>query len=307
MNVIIYRRGKIRPLSFRLPLYLTIPVGLLLTVGLLGNLFWLQGGMVRVQHIPPENAEELQLLLTEQRSEIDAMRKRMNSESQTVGKRLASLQARFMRVEALGQRLTEATGLIDGEFSFGEPAAVGGPALEEDEFDFEIGFDYASELDDLANRLSSHEIELNVLEGLVSNRKFNDELQPRSRPITWGWLSSPFGKRVDPITGKPAWHNGVDFAGDKGSSVVAVAGGVVTFAGERSGYGLMVEVNHGDGYVTRYAHHEKVLVKKGDVVKKGGRLALMGSTGRSTGPHVHFEVLKNGRHQNPTAFLGRSS
>ena len=116
-------------------------------------------------------------------------------------------------------------------------------------------------------------------------------------------MSSPFGKRVDPISGKNAWHSGVDFAGRDGSDVIAVASGVVTFAGERSGYGKMVEISHANGYLTRYAHHKGLLVESGDVVKKGEVIGVMGSSGRSTGPHVHFEVLKHGRPVDPARYV----
>ena len=120
-------------------------------------------------------------------------------------------------------------------------------------------------------------------------------------------MSSAFGRRVDPFSGKIGWHAGVDFAGRENSDVIAVASGVVVYAGKRSGFGQLIEINHGDGYVTRYAHHKESLVGIGDVVKKGQQIAIMGSTGRSTGPHVHFEVLKNGRHQDPAKFVRRRS
>jgi len=116
-------------------------------------------------------------------------------------------------------------------------------------------------------------------------------------------MSSPYGERVDPISGQKAWHKGMDFAGKAGSDVIAVASGVVTYAGKRYGYGLMVEITHSDGYVTRYGHHQEVVVKVGDVVKSKQTIAKMGSSGRSTGPHVHFEVLKNGRRVDPAKYV----
>jgi murein DD-endopeptidase MepM/ murein hydrolase activator NlpD len=118
-------------------------------------------------------------------------------------------------------------------------------------------------------------------------------------------MSSGFGRRVDPITGRMAWHAGVDFAGTPGSDIVAVASGVVTFAGELHGYGRMIEVNHGGGYSTRYGHDDELLVVAGDVVKKGQVIGRMGSTGRSTGPHVHFEVLKDGHQVDPARYVAR--
>jgi murein DD-endopeptidase MepM/ murein hydrolase activator NlpD len=120
-------------------------------------------------------------------------------------------------------------------------------------------------------------------------------------------MSSRFGHRIDPITRNRAWHNGVDFAGKEGADVIAVAAGVVVFAGQRSGYGKMIELNHGSGYSTRYGHHKDLVVKPGDIVRKGQVIGLMGSSGRSTGPHVHFEVFKHGRAVDPSTYIHRAS
>lgn len=311
VNIVIFLRNQARPIAFRLPLWLAAAAGCMVLAGVVGNLFWLKNSNGGASPFASSASAEQTLVvraeLEEQKSVLEALRAQAASDSQAVGRRLASMQAQFMRLEAVGERLTEVAGLVDGEFSFGQPAAVGGPEAEASLFATDLNTDFATQLDKLAERLASREMELDVLDGLLATRKLEDERSPRPRPITWGWLSSPYGKRVDPITGRPGWHAGVDYAGEDGSSVVAVAGGVVTFAGTRSGYGELVEINHGDGYVTRYGHHKKVLVEVGDVVKKGEQIGLMGSTGRSTGPHVHFEVLKNGRAENPVAFLGRAS
>jgi len=310
VNIVIFPRDRARPVSFRLRPWLAAVAIALILAGIVGNLFWLRyttAGLDVFAAAPSAQSLQLRAEIAEQKSVLNALRAQAASDSTAVGRRLASMQARFMRLEAVGERLTEVAGLVDGEFSFGQPAAVGGP--EEMAFASQEGLsaDFATQLDRLSRELASRETELDVLDGLLATRKLADERSPRPRPITWGWLSSPYGSRVDPITGRPGWHAGVDFAGEEGSSVVAVAGGVVTHAGTRYGYGELVEINHGDGYVTRYGHHKEVVVKVGDVVKKGEQIGLMGSTGRSTGPHVHFEVLKNGKAENPAAFLGRRS
>jgi murein DD-endopeptidase MepM/ murein hydrolase activator NlpD len=141
---------------------------------------------------------------------------------------------------------------------------------------------------------------------MMMNRNLQAEVKPAGRPITRGWLSSYFGSRTDPFTGRRAHHSGIDFAGKMGSDIVVVAAGVVTFSGRRSGYGNLVEVNHGNGYVTRYGHCSKNLVKVGTTVKKGQVIAKMGTSGRSTGPHVHFEVLYNGRAVDPKRYIHAS-
>lgn len=309
MNIVIFTRDRARPVSFQLPVWLAAVSGAFLAAGIIGNLYWLKSSAEGVDSlVSPSNQQQtvaLRAEIEEQKSILTGLRAQAASDSLAVGRRLASMQARFMRLEAVGERLTEVAGLVDGEFSFSQPAAVGGPEAQAFDSVTALNTDFATQLDELSDQLASREVELDVLDGLLATRKLADERSPRPRPITWGWLSSPYGKRVDPITGRPGWHAGVDYAGEEGSSVVSVAGGVVTHAGTRRGYGELVEINHGDGYVTRYGHHKKVLVKVGDVVKKGEQIGLMGSTGRSTGPHVHFEVLKDGRAENPVAFLGR--
>jgi murein DD-endopeptidase MepM/ murein hydrolase activator NlpD len=164
--------------------------------------------------------------------------------------------------------------------------------------------DLSAMIDNLESQLAARDAQLGVLETLIMQRELRRQIRPEGRPVTRGYLSSGFGTRQDPFTGHGAWHLGVDFAGKEGDPVLAVGAGIVTFAGERSGYGLVVEVNHGDGFVTRYAHNRRILVKVGDSVIRGHQLAAMGSTGRSTGPHVHFEVLRNGRQVNPLAYIG---
>lgn len=241
--------------------------------------------------------------LQTQQAEVEALRRRSAAESEAVGRQLAQMQARLLRMEALGARVTEVAELDEGEFSFDEPAPQGGPvspALAAPDFS-----ELKSSMDDLAAGLKVRESELEILESMLLDRDIQDAKAIAGRPVTWGWMSSKYGQRLDPFTGKSAWHAGVDFAGKDQSDVVAVAGGVVTHAGKRSGYGLMVEITHGDGFVTRYGHHAEILVSVGDVVKPREVIGKMGSSGRSTGPHVHFEVLKNGKHVDPARYVAR--
>ena len=122
----------------------------------------------------------------------------------------------------------------------------------------------------------------------------------------WGLSSSPYGERLDPLTGRSAWHNCMDFAGRPDSEVVVVASGIVVHVGRNDSYGQVIDVGHGGGYLTRYAHHKEALVRRGDVVRKGDVIALMGNSGRTTGPHVHFEILKDGTQIDPTSYVTRS-
>jgi murein DD-endopeptidase MepM/ murein hydrolase activator NlpD len=155
----------------------------------------------------------------------------------------------------------------------------------------------------LSFELENRENQLVVLENLVLNENLQKEVQPSGRPILKGWISSYFGMRTHPLSGRREMHKGIDFAGKLGGPVIAVAKGVVTYAGKRYGYGQVIDIAHGNGYTTRYAHNSRLLVSVGDTVEKGFQIAEIGSSGRSTGPHVHFEVLKNGREVNPVRFI----
>lgn len=248
--------------------------------------------------------------LVEQKSRLRSLRLRSQAQSEAMGRQLALLQARLTRMEALGLRVAEVAQLDTEEFNFREPPAVGGPAVSKS-----YGFAASMPASDLPiagldqnleglNAASlSAERQLQVLESMLRDKDYQQAKSLAGRPILWGWMSSPYGERVDPISGKKAWHKGVDFAGKAGSDVVAVASGVITYAGKRYGYGLMVEITHSDGYVSRYGHHQEVTVQVGDVVSRGQVIALMGSSGRSTGPHVHFEVFKNGRRVDPAKYV----
>lgn len=218
---------------------------------------------------------------------------------------LAELEARMTRLDALGQRLTAIAELQGGEFDFSELPALGGPMLGEYEIDASIkGLDF--DLVRLATHIDDREQQLDILESLLSNRKLEEQTLLSGQPVKNGYISSRYGWRADPITGKRAMHSGLDFAGKTGSEVVAVAAGVVTWTGKNAGYGNVVEVSHAGDLVTRYAHNKENLVVPGDIVRKGETIALMGSSGRVTGPHVHFEVYKNGRSVDPSSYVART-
>jgi murein DD-endopeptidase MepM/ murein hydrolase activator NlpD len=220
---------------------------------------------------------------------------------------MGSLNASTIRLNALGQRLTDMAGLDDGEFDFVSDPALGGPLDSvAGPAAGQIG-DFLNAIDSMDHSLYDQEQQLIVLERQMMNRKLHDRVYPQGRPVKSGYISSYFGKRTDPFNGKTASHRGIDFAGKRGSDVVAVAGGVVTYSGPRSGYGNMVEINHGNGYVTRYAHNQENLVAPGEQIKPGQNIALIGSSGRATGPHLHFEVWFRGRPVNPVKFIRQAT
>lgn len=244
--------------------------------------------------------------LDEQHLEIEKTQESAELKLAAITLRVAELQARLVRLDALGERLTSMAKLGNGEFDFSQPPALGGPVMDAIDDDFTPP-EFTRVIDELASLIENRQHQLETLEALLTNRKLESDVFIAGRPIKKGWMSSRFGRRNDPFTGRIAWHGGVDFAGKDGSDIVAVAAGVVTWSGDRYGYGQMVEVSHGHGFKTRYAHCKENLVQVGDVVKKGQIVALMGSTGRSTGPHVHFEVYKHGRPVDPSAYIHRAS
>jgi len=245
-------------------------------------------------------------VLGEQRASVEATKGDVKRTLAASALRIAQLQARIVRLDALGERLTKVGRLEHGEFDFSEAPAMGGPENPVGQAGYKTPA-YVELLDNLAHEIEDREQQLGVLETLLAKRKMDRDVFIAGRPVEKGWMSSRFGHRTDPISGNRAWHNGVDFAGKNGSDVISVAAGVVVYADVRNGYGKMVEINHGGGYSTRYGHHKDLTVKSGDIVRKGEVIGLMGSSGRSTGPHVHFEVFKNGRVVDPSTYIHRAS
>ena len=230
---------------------------------------------------------------------IEQTRKNAQSDLDALAAHIGQMQANVTRLNALGQRLVAVAKLDSDEFDFEHKPAYGGPH----EPDASAAMNLNTVLTDLNEQLQSREQQLSLLEDVIMRSELMKEARPAGRPISKGWISSYYGKRTDPFSGKIEMHKGMDFAGKKGSDVNAVASGVVTWSGERYGYGNLVEINHGNGYVTRYGHNEEILVKIGDSVERGQTISKMGSTGRSTGPHVHFEVLLNDRQIDPIRFV----
>lgn len=238
----------------------------------------------------------------QQKSELDQLRERVQERVDSMSARIGQLNAHVVRLDVLGKRLAEMADVNSSEFDFSAAPAAGGP---ESESSVPVSApDLSGMLDDFESKLSQRESQLSVLEQLILQRELRQQTVPEGRPVVRGFMSSGYGVRQDPLSGEFAFHRGIDFAGNRGDLVIAVGAGVVTWAGYKLDYGNVVEVTHGDGYITRYAHNERLLVKAGDTVSRGQQLAVMGSTGRSTGPHVHFEVLRNGNPVNPLSYIG---
>ncbi|PID42964.1 MAG: hypothetical protein CSB48_07690 [Proteobacteria bacterium] len=244
--------------------------------------------------------------LAEYKKALHRIESESNEQIDVMTARIGEMQARMLRIDALGERLVKVAKLGKGEFDFDTVPPVGGPLVGQDEQTYPLA-DLQSMIEVLEARLDSRFQQLELMNDIFSESATEKQLFISGRPIKKGWMSSPYGYRADPFSGKRAWHGGVDFAGKEDSDIIAVAGGVVTWSGKRHGYGNLVEINHGSKTATRYAHCKSLLVKAGDIVEKGQVIAKMGSTGRSTGPHVHFEVLVKNRSVNPRKYIYRAS
>jgi len=235
-----------------------------------------------------------------QRDGLEATRREAQREVNALAARLGELQAEANRLNALGERLTRVAQLGDGEFDFDKPVGVGGAGPVRDM----PATDLRSGLNGLDARLRHSGSQLSVLESLLFNRELDKNTLPTGHPIADSYITSGFGYRADPLGGGSQFHKGVDFEANTGDPVLSVADGVVTFSGVRNGYGNVIEIDHGNGYITRYAHNSRLIGQVGDLVRRGQEIAKAGSTGRSTGAHVHFEVWENGVSVNPHQFLG---
>ena len=309
MNVVIFGKGlgKPRQLSLSGPVALA---AVLCTAALIGAIGFTGGHWFAAQTGSGVSSAELVGLteeLQQAREHIDTIRQENEDTLDAMAFRIAQMNARMIRLDALGRTLTEMANLEDGEFDFDKPPAMGGPEEPVASGSNVAVPEVVEAMETLDLQLGDREAQLGVLESVIANQILKDRVYPQGRPVSSGWISSYFGKRTDPFTGKPANHTGIDFAGKAGAAVVAVADGVVTWSSQRYGYGLMVEINHGNGYTTRYAHNSENLVAVGDEVKKGQVVAKMGETGRATGPNLHFEVLRDGRRMNPVNFIRAAS
>lgn len=299
--------GRVGSIQLNRPVY-WLPV-LLVVVSALLAAAWLGAGYGSLQTSTAgtggDGVAQWELALAEQRQELAQARKQARDQLNALIARLGRMQAQVLRIEALGQHLAEVASLEQGEFDFDQPPAQGGPS--EPPVEDALAYpDFMRALDELSLQINDRARQLGLLEMVVSQHDLSKSVLPTGRPIAKGWLSSYYGMRNDPFTGKRAMHKGIDYAGKMSSAIVATAAGVVTWASKRYGYGQLVEVNHGNGYSTRYGHCEKILVEVGERVEPGQEIALMGSSGRSTGPHVHYEVLQDGKQIDPLKYARAS-
>ncbi|MEO9947112.1 MAG: M23 family metallopeptidase [Paraglaciecola sp.] len=234
----------------------------------------------------------------EQANELDSLKTSTEQRMTGMMLKLAEIESEMQHLDLLGERLVAEANLNPEEFSFSEDLSqeVVTPLAKDD---------LLIKMQSMLEQIQNKSVQLSALESLMLSRHIQDESRLEGKPIKSGWLSSYYGVRKDPFTGKPALHKGLDFAGKEGEPVISTGSGIVTWAGSRYGYGNLVEINHGNGLTTRYGHNKSLNVKIGDVVTKGQNIAVMGNTGRSTGAHVHYEVIRKGKQLDPLPFVYR--
>lgn len=242
------------------------------------------------------------VLLSAQQQEAQKNRIYLQENLNALAVRLGEMQAQVMRLDGMGEKLAKLAGLPLNEIKFDQPVGRGGAPSSVPHRDLSIA-EFSQQLQGLSRQLDDSSDQMGILESVLLQAHLEKKLVPSAPPVVAGWHSSNFGWRIDPFTGQHAFHEGVDFVSMAGTPIRSAAGGVVIYSDFHPQYGNMIEIDHGNKLVSRYAHASKRLVKVGQVVLRGQKIAEVGSTGRSTGPHLHFEVRHNGVPQNPARFF----
>jgi len=270
----------------------------LLVFSLTLGLFWITVRDATEFKLPLLDSLVLSAQEAQRRKTEEFLRENLNA----MAVKLGQMQAQLMRLDALGERLSTLAGLKPGEFRFNEAPGRGGAVSSIPAQDFSMA-EFNRQLDQLSRQMENRSDSLGILESQLFDAKVKKKLMPTIPPVDAAYSASSYGWRIDPFNGMLAMHEGVDFPVDIGTPVFAAAGGVVIYSGPHPQYGFLVEIDHGNDFTTRYAHCSRVLVREGEVVQRGSKIAESGSTGRATGPHLHFEVRYRTVAQNPIRFL----
>jgi murein DD-endopeptidase MepM/ murein hydrolase activator NlpD len=301
MNVILVsgKLAKAKTITLGFPQLLLLGIGAFLTVALLAGLM----NYFTLRFVADLNRPYIhEELVSKQRQQNEKTQSYLRENLNAMAIRLGQMQAQLLRLDTLGERLAKLAGFKPKELMFDQEPGRGGAVSTIPSQDISLG-DFTKQLDLLSRQLDDRSDKLGVLDSLFTLDSAKKKLVPTKLPVAGGWYSSNYGWRIDPFNGQRAFHEGIDFMAEKGTPISAAAGGVVVYSAFHPQYGNMVEIDHGNGLVTRYAHASKRLVKVGDVVLRGAEIAEVGGTGRATGTHLHFEVRKQGAPQNPKKFL----
>lgn len=266
-----------------------------LALAVFGAGFFSRDGVAQAQ------VRQMRVQLAQARAQVAASRADAQRQVNAMAVRLGELQAQANRLNALGERLVRMGKIDDGEFNFNATPGTGG--AEQPTTPIGVG-ELNAQMSGLNASFAHAGDQLQLLDALLSNRQLDRNQIPSAMPLAYTYVSAPFGGRIDPITGGHEFHKGMDLSGVIGDPIHAAADGIVVRAEfDSGGYGNVVDIVHADGYATRYGHCSKLLVKTGDLVHAGDVIAKVGTTGRSTGPHLHFEVWHDGAPVNPQPFL----
>lgn len=277
----------------------TALAALLLMLGGTAALYWLTLRYAAEVKLPALQ----QLVAAAQQAEAERERVFVQQNLNSMAMKLGEMQAQLTRLDAVGERLGALAGIKPQEFRVADAPGLGGAAPTQlPPQNLSLG-EFSEKLLTLARQVESRNDMLGVLEAQLFEQAVKKKMIPTMMPVKAPYNASSFGRRIDPFNGQWAMHEGIDFIADYGAPIVAAASGVVIFAGFHPQYGYMVDIDHGNDLVTRYAHTSKIMVREGDLVQRGRKIAEVGTTGRSTGPHLHFEVRFRGAAQNPTKFL----
>jgi murein DD-endopeptidase MepM/ murein hydrolase activator NlpD len=248
--------------------------------------------------------QNIQQLVEQKENDIQNFKSNVKTELDSLALQIGGLYAQSMRINALGDRLTDVVKLKDNEFDFSRDPGVGGADLALTHVE-NTPEDLFNSLYSIQAHFKQQEEQLVLLSNLIDEKDQDQQIKPSGKPIRKGWISSSYGGRTDPFTGKQAFHSGIDFSGKRSAIIQSMADGVVIWAGKRGNYGQLIEIDHGSGYMTRYAHLSDISVSIGQKVNKGDAIGVMGKSGRATSEHLHFEVLKKGHKVNPWPFLSK--
>jgi murein DD-endopeptidase MepM/ murein hydrolase activator NlpD len=282
--------------------------GLLVLPILVGSLsYWAISSVDRKLNpfVDPEYRIAVESRVNEQQEEIRKTREYVRRHMDVLGRQIGGLQAQVSRIAAVEKRISDVSGIDLADFQFNDALPVGGVSQQDNADSEQIDIENAISV--IEQELTLQESAIAAMDFVLSTRSLENQQTPAGWPVKNGWISSSFGSRMHPMTGKKQFHRGVDIPGKQGSEVLAVADGVVIRSENSGNYGWLVELDHGDGYTTLYSHNRKNLVVVGETIKKGHPIAEVGSTGRSTGPHVHFEVTKGNQSINPVRYLYNKS
>jgi murein DD-endopeptidase MepM/ murein hydrolase activator NlpD len=301
MNIILISRrlAKARTITLGLPQVALLGAALMVSVVL---------AAAAINYLMLRVASDFQIpylqtmLLSAQQQQHEKSESYLRENLNAMAVKLGQMQAQLVRLDTLGERLAKLAGFKPQDLAFNEPPGRGGAVSSLPSQDLSLG-DFTRQLDLLTRQLDDRGDKLGILESLFTLDSAKKKLIPTMLPVDGGWYSSNYGWRIDPFTGQRAFHEGIDFMAEHGTPILAAAGGVVVYSDLHPQYGNMIEIDHGNDLVTRYAHASKRIVKVGEVVLRGARIAEVGRTGRATGTHLHFEVRQRGAPANPSQFL----